>query len=184
MLSFRLSGVDMMPTPQLREFERRLFALKSCFQLGRPDLEGDPLCPHCGFRPSEEPAGDATAKQTVADLDEALDALAQGWTETLYSNLEDPTVSQNIGLVSDAAGKLELQGFLRSKQLPDPVSTAFVKALQEVLRGLEKVRLRERNLKRRYPQGGSHAPSASFGSDLTVTWSALPRARTLARSDW
>ena len=47
----RLSGVDMMPTPQLREFERRLFALKSCFQLGRPDLEGDPLCPHCGFRP-------------------------------------------------------------------------------------------------------------------------------------
>ena len=81
----------------------------------------------------------ATAKQTVADLDEALDALAQGWTETLYSNLEDPTVSENIGLVSDAAGKLELHGFLRSKQLPDPVSTAFVKALQEVLRGLEKV---------------------------------------------
>ena len=150
----RLSGVDMMPTPQLREFERRLFALKSCFQLGRPDLEGDPLCPHCGFRPSEEPAGAATAKQTVADLDEALDALAQGWTETLYSNLEDPTVSQNIGLVSDAAGKLELQDFLRSKQLPDPVSTAFVKALQEVLSRLEKVSITRAELEAALSAGG------------------------------
>jgi len=143
-----------MPTPQLREFERRLFALKSCFQLGRPDLEGDPLCPHCGFRPSEEPAGAATAKQTVADLDEALDALAQGWTETLHSNLEDPTVSQNIGLVSDAVGKLELQDFLRSKQLPDPVSTALVKALQEVLRGLEKVSITRAELEAALSAGG------------------------------
>ena len=41
----KLGGVDMMPTPQLRDFEKRLFALKSCFQLGRPDLEGDPLAP-------------------------------------------------------------------------------------------------------------------------------------------
>ena len=64
-----------------------------------------------------------------------LDGLVRGWTDTLRSNLEDPTVSGNIELVSDAAGKSELQGFLKSKQLPDPVSPAFVKALQEVLSG-------------------------------------------------
>jgi hypothetical protein len=144
----------MMPTPQLREFERRLFALKSCFQLARPDLERDPLCPHCGFRPAEEPASAASAKQTVADLDEALDALAKGWTETLYTNLEDPTVSRNIGLVSDATGKLELQNFLTSKQLPDPVSTAFVKALQEVLRGLERVSITRAELEAALSTGG------------------------------
>ena len=41
-----------------------------------------------------------------------LDALVRGWTETLRSNLEDPTVSGNIELVSDAVGKGELQSFL------------------------------------------------------------------------
>jgi len=150
----KLAGVDMMPTPQLRDFEKSLFALKTCFQLGRPDLEGDPLCPHCGFRPSEEPAGAATAKKTVADLDEALDALVRGWTETLNTNLEDPTVSENVALVSDAAGKIELQSFINSKQLPDPVTPAFVKALQEVLRGLEKVWISKVELEAALSEGG------------------------------
>jgi Family of unknown function (DUF6079) len=50
----KLAGIEMMPTQQLRDFENRLFALKTCFQLGRPDLESDPLCPHCEFRPAEE----------------------------------------------------------------------------------------------------------------------------------
>lgn len=135
----KIANVEMMPTPQLRDFENKLFALKTCFQLGRPDLDGDPLCPHCGFRPAEEPAGSAAAKKALADLDETLDAIVRGWTDTLRTNLEDPTVSGNIELVSDPVGKRELQGFLKSKALPDPVSPAFVKALQEVLGGLQPV---------------------------------------------
>lgn len=50
----RLSGIEMMPTQQLREFENRLFALKTCFQLSKPELEADPMRPHCSFRPAEE----------------------------------------------------------------------------------------------------------------------------------
>ena len=127
MLSFRrLAGVDMMPTPQLREFEKRLFALKSCFQLGRPDLEGDPLCPHCGFRPAEEPAGAATAKQTVADLDEALDRSGSGLDGNAAIPISKiPPFRRTSTWSAMPPGKLELQGFLKSKQLPDPVSTGL-----------------------------------------------------------
>ena len=150
----KIAGVEMMPTPQLRDFENKLFALKTCFQLGRPDLDSDPLCPHCGFRPAEEPAGGAAAKKTLADLDEVLDALVRGWTETLRTNLEDPTVSGNIELVTDAAGKRELQAFLKSKKLPDPVSPAFVKALQEVLSGLQPVTFGVADLRAALSDGG------------------------------
>ncbi len=150
----KIAGVDMMPTQQLRDFENRLFALKTCFQLSRPDLDSDPLCPHCGFRPAEEPAGGATSKKTLTDLDEVLDALVRGWADTLRSNLEDPTVSGNIELVSDAAGKGELQSFLKSKQLPDPVSPAFLKALQEVLSGLQKVSFGNAALQAALSEGG------------------------------
>ena len=150
----KIAGVEMMPTQQLREFENKLFALKTCFQLGRPELEGDPLCPHCGFRPAEEAMGGATGKRILTDLDEILDGIVQGWTDTLRTNLEDPTVSGNIELVSDAAGKRELKGFLKSKQLPDPVSPAFVKALQEVLSGLQKVGLGSADLQAALSDGG------------------------------
>ena len=40
----------------------------------------------------------------------------RGWTETLRTNLEDPTVSGNIELVGDLVGKGELRGFLKSKR--------------------------------------------------------------------
>jgi hypothetical protein len=63
-------------------------------------------------------------------------------------------VSGNIELVSDAAGKSELQGFLRSKQLPDPLSPVFVKALQEVLSGLQKVSFGSADLQAALSDGG------------------------------
>ena len=150
----RLAGVEMMPTQQLRDFENRLFALKTCFQLGRPDIDADPLCPHCGFRPAEEPAGGTPAKRILADLDEALDALIRSWTETLLTNLEDPTVSGNVELLSDASGKQALQQFLKERKLPDPVSPAFVKALQDVLSGLQKVVLASADLRGALTDGG------------------------------
>lgn len=150
----KIANVEMMPTPQLREFENKLFALKTCFQLGRTDMDSDPLCPHCGFRPAEEPPGGAAAKKTLSDLDETLDAIVRGWTDTLRTNLEDPTVSGNIDLVSDSVGKRELKSFLKSKALPDPVSPAFVKALQEVLGGLQPVTFGGAELQAALSEGG------------------------------
>jgi hypothetical protein len=150
----KLAGVDMMPTPQLRDYQNKLDTLRPCFLLGRPDLDNDPLCPHCGFRPAEESASGAAAKKTLGDLDEVLDGIVRGWTETLRSNLEDPTVFGNIELVSDAAGKREIEGFLKKKQLPDPVSPAFVKALQEVLSGLQPLTLGGADIKTALSDGG------------------------------
>jgi len=150
----KIANVEMMPTPQLRDFENRLFALKTCFRLGRPDLDSDPICPHCGFRPAEEPGGGTTAKKTLADLDETLDSIVRGWTDTLRTNLEDPTVSGNIDLVSDPVGRRELQAFLKNKALPDPVGPAFVKALQDVLGGLQPVTFGAPNLQAALSEGG------------------------------
>ena len=60
----------------------------------------------------------------------------------------------NIDLVSDAAGKCELKTFPKSRQLPDPISPGFVRALQEVLNGLEKVVVRTEGLQNALSDGG------------------------------
>jgi hypothetical protein len=150
----KLAGVEMMPTQQLREFENRLFALKTCFQLGKPELDADPMCPHCSFRPAEELGARQSSGKVLRDLDEVLDGLVHAWTQTLVTNLDDPTVAGNVDLVTDAKGKRELQEFVKVKSLPEPVSPAFVKALQDVLSGLEKIVVTSPELRQALADGG------------------------------
>ena len=76
------------------------------------------------------------------------------WTQTLLANLEDPTVSQNIELISDPGGKEDLQAFMKEQELPEPISSALVKALQEALTGLEKVAVTDSDLHAALTAGG------------------------------
>ena len=133
----KLAGVDMMPAQQLRDLENRFLPLLTCFQVTRLDLDADPVCPHCRFRPAEwnQPQ---TAARILDEAAAVLDSLDADWRQTLLNNLDDPTVVANLELVSDAHGKRELQAFIASRQWPETLSPAFVKALQEVLGGLQK----------------------------------------------
>jgi len=149
----KLAGVEMMPTQQLRDFENRLFNLKTCFSLTKAELDADPICPHCRFRPLEEQAAEQAAN-ALAELDDRLDALVRDWTTTLLGNLADPTVAENIDLLSDADGKAAVARFICDKELPEPIGPAFLKALQEVLSGLQKVVLKQDGLQSALVSGG------------------------------
>jgi len=133
----KLSGVEMMPKQQLNDLQDQIWPLKTCFQVTRPDLETDPVCPHCQFRPADWTRAE-TAAQLLETADAALDTLDSDWRQTLLNNLADPTVAANLELVSDAKGKAALQTFLQTQQWPDTISTALIQALQEVLGGLQK----------------------------------------------
>jgi hypothetical protein len=135
----KLAQVDMMPTQQLRAVEEQLFGIKTCFALTRQELDASPICPHCHMRPVEELTAAAPASATLMAVDERLDGLVGEWTETLLTNLEDPTVQANIELVTDAKGKRAVGEFRKTRELPEAVSPAFLRALQEVLSGLTKV---------------------------------------------
>lgn len=150
----QISTVEMMPTQQLRDFQNTLFGLKTCFSLTKQDLDADPICPHCAFRPVEEPFAGTKAGDRIGQFDAELDDMLQTWTNTLLGNLQDPTVSGNIELLGAGEGRDAIEAFLKSKSLPDPVSPAFVKALQEILSGLEKVVLTEARLRSALTDGG------------------------------
>lgn len=150
----RLAGVEMMPAQQLREFENRLFSLKTCFSLTKKDLEGQPICPHCGYRPIEEPGSGIAAADLLTQLDERLDELVRDWTATLLGNLADPTVESNVELLGKGAGSKALAALRKSKELPDPIPPALVKALQAVLSGLVKVSLPPAQLHEALAEGG------------------------------
>jgi hypothetical protein len=150
----KLDGVEIMPHDQLKSFQDMLFGLKTGFALSRQDIDADPVCPHTNYRPVESPPGSRSASEVLSGLDENLDSLVTDWTQTLLSNLEDPTVSGNIELISDPSGKGELEVFMESRVLPEPISPAFIQALQEALTGLEKVAVTQAGLSQALTQGG------------------------------
>jgi len=133
----KLAGLDLMPRQQLADFQNSLGGLKSCFALSDQDLRADPTCPHCRFRPAQEPTA-APASQALQDLEDRLDQVVESWTSTLRTNLEDPTTQANLDLLKGEERHL-LEAFLQRGELPQPLEADFVQALREALSGLVKV---------------------------------------------
>ena len=173
-----------MPHQQLKSFQDTLFGLKTCFALSRRDLDTGPVCPHTPYRPVESAPRPRSAAQTLDDLDDRLDDLVRDWTQTLLGNLEDPTVSANVELLNDPAGKAELAAFMQRRELPEAVSSALVQALQEALTGLEKVTLTGSDLYETLMRGGIPVRSTTLGGASTPTSRSWRGARIRARSEW
>ena len=153
----KLATVEMMPNQQLKDFQDTLFdGLKTCFSVSKQDIETAPVCPHCNFRPVEEHARlqGASGSTLMDSLDDRLDTLVRDWTQTLLGNLDDPMVAANLELVTDSKGKASLNDFLAAKELPEPIEPPFIKALQEVLQGLERVVLKLDDLDAALAKGG------------------------------
>ena len=62
-------------------------------------------------------------------------------TQSLLSNLGDPVVQGNFGLLKPNQRKL-IEAFMAAKELPDEIQNDFLQALQEALSGLSKVPVR------------------------------------------
>lgn len=151
----RLSTVDLLPREDLTDLQNRLAGLRSCFELTDRDLESSPVCPHCGYKPAAEPVAASAASVLIA-LDERLDELMVRWTQILLNNLEDPTTQSNLDLLGPEARKL-VDGFLRTRTLPEEISQEFLRALQEALAGLIKVPVKLESLRAALFSGTSPA---------------------------
>ncbi len=151
-----LAGVSLMPTSQLTAFEESLNGLKSCSSLDEPTLVTAPVCPHCQFRPSAEQLELIPAANRLHKLDDDLDQLVANWQQTLLENLEDPFTQDSLGLLPPAS-KTQIDAFLASRKLPDPMTAEFANAVQEALSGLEKIAVKGDEIKQALLQGGSPA---------------------------
>ncbi|MBK5966808.1 ATPase [Thiocystis minor] len=177
----QIATVEMMPAQQLKDYQNSLFGLKTCFSLTKQELDTDAVCPHCTFRPVEEPLSGTTAGDRISQLDTALDDLVRSWTKTLLANLQDPTVANNIELASSPEGRAAVQAFLASGQLADPLGPAFVKALQEILSGLERVVLTEPRLLSALTDGGAPCTVAEIKQRFEGFVAELTKGKDVAR---
>jgi hypothetical protein len=141
----KLAIIDLMPRQQLADFQNRLACLKSCFTLTSIDIESSPVCPHCSFKPGQE-----QYNQPIVDIldkmDIELDDISSSWTQTLLSNLEDPTIRENLNLLKPDDRAL-VDALIRKRALPDNLSQEFIHALKEALSGLVKVAVKTEDMR-------------------------------------
>ncbi len=150
-----LATIDLMPRQHLAEFQNRLAGLKSCFSLTEQELDAAAECPHCAFRPAAEAVA-APADQELSSLDDELDVLLSGWTQTLLDNLGDPTTKEQLELLRPEPRKL-VDAFIARRALPDNLDHDFIHAVKEVLSGLVKVVVAAGDLRSALLSGGSPA---------------------------
>jgi hypothetical protein len=156
----KLSAIDLMPRQHLLDFWNRVATLKSCDAITEQELDASPVCPHCNFKPTAEPVS-VPAKLVLNSLDMELDKLVGNWTQTLLTNLEDPTTKANLNLLKPGSRKL-VDSFIKKRALPDDISQEFIHALQEVLSGLAKVSIKIEDLRAALLAGGSPATPAEM----------------------
>jgi len=147
-----LSGIEFLPVADLNKYEGQLHQLRPCYAVGASDLKEQPICPHCGYRPVEEPPT-TPGQARLDDLENRLESLYTAWTQALLDNLSTPATRENLALMSTEQQSL-LQSFLDAGQLPTTVSYEFVDTVREALTGLERVAVLPEDILMALTQGG------------------------------
>ena len=150
-----LATIDLMPRRQLTDFQDRLAGVRSCFGLTEQDLVAAPECPHCGFRPATESIP-ARAGDVLSNLEDELDTILCGWTQTLLNNLDDPIIRAQVTLLDPAELRL-VSAFIESRTLPGDLDHAFVHGVRTLLSGLAKVVIATQDVRTALLSGGSPA---------------------------
>jgi hypothetical protein len=79
----------------------------------------------------------------------------------LLANLADPTVQENLELLGDDAREM-VNEFLEQNELPEDVTGTFVKTLQELFSGLERVTIDRKDLSNVLAAGGTPCTVEEF----------------------
>lgn len=135
----QLANINLLPRTKLSDFQNRLVALRTCFSLIKQELEQSPICPHCNYRPIEEPI-EIAASTILTKLDEELDTVNEEWERTLLDNLREPMVESNVSLLKKKEQDL-IGDILATGKIPEKISNILIKALSEVFSGLDKVEI-------------------------------------------
>lgn len=130
-------SIDLLPKGQLTQWKNQLRQLTACWKLTKGELERYPTCQHCRFSPSERTL---VGTEQLEELEDALAEMFSEWTATLQTNLNDPSVQNGIALLQTAAQE-EIKTFIAQGELTLPLDSLFVKSVQEVLQGIDKVEI-------------------------------------------
>ncbi|MDD4127089.1 MAG: DUF6079 family protein, partial [Methanomicrobium sp.] len=138
-----LSVISLIPKKEIKDFREKLGSLNTCYELLKEDLDKNPVCPHCGFRPSVEAKsefGNISSGIILESLDEDLDNILERWTAILHTSLKDPVSLEAVKLLNpDEAEAVE--DFISTGILPNQIDSEFTGTIDRILSGLKGINI-------------------------------------------
>ncbi len=132
-----LQEVTILPNSELARMQKEFSELRSCPNLTMEDLSKSPECLHCGFDPRSETFS-SSALERLEKLEETLNLVYGKWIARLREELQKPEVAENISLLKSPYRE-QIQDFIEKGEFTSSVSNNLVEAINDALRGLEKV---------------------------------------------
>lgn len=141
-----LSGIKLLPAVQLQDWRKQFAKLKVAETIDSKLFELNPN--PVDFAPRTESL--LQASQLLKQLDDKLDILLTEWQANLKGLLDDPFIKLDLLKDEDAR---ELEAFIASGAVPEPLEASFIEAVNQALDGLEEVRIDEAKLLAELGQG-------------------------------
>ncbi len=176
----KLATIDLMPRQHLTDVQNRLAGLKSCFALTEQELDASPVCPHCTYKPGSETTAIA-ANAMLANLDIEFDKLVESWTQTLLTNLEDPTTKNRIKKALSANQRKVVDAVVKRQALPDEITNDFLDAIREALTDLALIPVKLEDLRAALLSGGSPATLADMKKRFAEYMDQLTKGKDPAK---
>ncbi|GAP11864.1 hypothetical protein BECAL_03058 [Bellilinea caldifistulae] len=132
-----LQEVIILPNSELTRLQKEFSELRSCPNLTLEDLSKYTECPHCGFDPRSEMFS-FSAVERLEKLEENLNLVHSKWIARLREELQKPEVAENITLLKSPYRE-QIKEFVEKGEFTSPVSRNLVEAINDALRGLDKV---------------------------------------------
>ena len=173
-----LSRIEFMPRQQLDAFMEGIRNLPDCVALAGQELEANPLCPYCDFRPASVPGPPVSVVLSRCEAD--LERMATGWMQSLLTNLQDPTIRQSVTLLPPARRALVddfLTRLASNSELSGKLADELLEALREALAGLDRVPVRANEMRDRLWPGGSPTTPEEIQARLRSYLDELTRGR-------
>ncbi|PWA07895.1 ATPase [Pueribacillus theae] len=118
-------------------WKEKIQSLKDCYHLTADELEHRPECPHCHFNPRVEWNRE---KVSLDELDEELDSILANWTDTLFTNFNEPDVKESIELLEGKQKQL-IQSLIENQEFYLPISIELINAINIVLKGIHQEKI-------------------------------------------
>lgn len=148
----KLSTLDLLPNSRLSDYWNGLASLKTCFSLHKDELQSVYVCPHCGFRPVEEPFK-GVASAIFLQYEKDLETINEEWDQIILDNLRDPMVQQAMDVLKSEEREV-IDSMIDSGQVPDKITNELLTILKQVFTGLVKVEVSWNNLMSDLSRGG------------------------------
>lgn len=130
--------INLLPTQTFQQWKNRLSHFKSCWKLVQDDLNTSPICPHCRFSPRDD--YEALSPVRFDEMEDELERMMNDWARTLITNLNAPHIRESISLLNSTAQAM-IKTFIAEQTFDLPLDPVFVRLVQEVLQGIEKVEI-------------------------------------------